>query len=206
MNNTFWKFVQMFTNIIEKIVDFFCGRIYDWWAAKQHDRLLTSLNKDLEIYQLIEVLSKELSSDRIILTYLHNGGGTIIPGKPKYISAIIEKVRNDSTRSRKEDFQRMVVGGCHLLSIISMLFDEENILLTHTEDLPQSKLKDVYHIDNIKTSIMAYIASNSHNVWYLNINFKDETELDDIKKDRINFCRSKIANILEQYFTLTHRA
>lgn len=206
MNNTFWKYVEMFTSIIDSITSFFFHKLYFWWSNKQHVNLLTSLNKDLEIYQLIEVLTNEISSNRIILTYMHNGGGSIIPGKPKYISAIIEKVENDSIRSRKEDFQKMIVGGVHLANIVGMLFQEDNMLLSHTVDLPQSKLKDVYHIDNIKTSVIAYIASNSNNIWYLNINFKDETELDDIKKDRIDFCRSKIANILEQYFTLTHRA
>jgi hypothetical protein len=196
----------MFTNIIEKISDFIFNRFYCWYSNQQYTKLVLSLKKDLEIYQLIEDLSNEIKADRIILMYLHNGGGSIVPGKPKFSSAVTERVSDDYISSRKEDFQKIVVSDRYLLSIVNMLFDENSMIIRDTKFLNQSRIRDTLELDGIQSSIIAYVASNNDNIWYLNINFKREVDLNLNKIDKISSCRNKIANILEQYFTLTHRA
>ena len=138
--------------------------------------------------------------------YLHNGGGSIVPGKPKFSSAVTERVVDDYVSSRKEDFQKIVVSDRYLLSIVNMLFSENSMIVRETKFLNKSRIRDTLEIDGIESSIIAYIASNNDNIWYLNINFKRDIVLDASNIDKISSCRNKIANILEQYFTLTHRA
>lgn len=197
--------MSIIKTILDPILEFFCGKLFKIWSEARYRKLIGSLKNDLKMYESIEELLEEIKADRIALKYMHNGGGSIIPGKTKFMSVILEKV-TDNINSRKDDFQRVVVGDRYLSSVTNMLFDEDHMILKRTEDLPKSKLRDVYELDDVCTSIIAYIAANEDNIWYLSINFKDEVSLNKHTKDRINVCRTKIINILEQYFTLTNRA
>lgn len=195
----------MFKEIIDSTLDFFCNSFFRWWANKKHEKLLNSLKFDLKIYELLENLVKDVNGDRISFIYMHNGGGSIVPGKTKFISVILEKVSDNSLPSRKDDFQRVVVGDRYLMSIVDMIFADGNIIIRETDRLPRCKMREVYELDNIKTSVIGYIASNPDNIWYININFKKDINLSLEDSNKIYTCRNKIANILENYFTLTHR-
>ena len=142
-----------------------------------------------------------------MLIYVHNGGGSIVPGKTKFMSVVLEKVNNKEVPSRKDDFQRVVVGDSFLVTIIDMIYSDIYVSEMQTENLPCSKLKDIYDIDGIETSLLSYVASNPDNIWYLCLNYKQQkTVFDKEVLTRIDSARNKISNILENYFTLTHRA
>jgi hypothetical protein len=173
----------------------------------KHEKLLRSLNNDLKLYKIVEDLSYDITSDRIMLIYIHNGGGCIVPGKTKFMSVVLEKVKNLEINSRKDDFQRVVMGDNYLTYIIEMIYSNSYSVIVNTKNLCPSKMRDIYDIDGIQKSVMSYIASNPDNIWYLCINYKnDDVILDKETLSKIDVARNKICNILDNYFTLTHRA
>lgn len=188
------------------IVDLTFGRITDYYNSCRYQKLLKSLEDDLHIYRSMEVLLDSLDASRVGFFYFHNGGGSIVPGKSKYVSMIEEKRRDKDAVCRKSDTQRVIVTDGYLGSIVQMLFSEDRIIKMRIEDLPRSSFKDMYVLDGIEESLVCYIASNKDHIWYLKICFDQKAgELTPESRTAINNCRTHISNILIKYFKISDR-
>lgn len=195
----------MLKSIIEVLSEYVFGFFLKWMKLKRHNKLISSLKDEIAIYKSLEKLLKDTNASRIMFFYFHNGGGCIIPGKPKFLSLIEETCKDDISCIDKEKAQKILVDRSYLNYVINMLYSEEFISFKETKDLENGRLKDIFELEEIENSMVAYIASNEDYIWYLSLNFKEEGIITTKFRNSLRECRDTIANILEKYFTINHR-
>jgi len=143
--------------------------------------------------------------DRVLFLILHNGGGKIIPGKPKYIS-IIEEAKSNKHQHYLDKHQKKSVDIEYMQKLIKPVFSASKMAKIKTEELSRGLIKDLYEQNDIKESIIIYVAFNEDYIWYINLISNDEIdENNEALNKKIQNARNTIANVLENYYKLEGR-
>jgi hypothetical protein len=195
----------MWKNLIEVLIGPLVEYLYKFLSTKKKERTLNALRDDIKIYKELDKLVDESYINKVMFCCLTNGGAKIQPAKVKFFS-IIEEAKNKGVKSVIEKYQKQMADVPLLERIISSVYSANNVSRIVVKDLPNNNLRHIFETEGVDESVIAYIASNDENLWYLKINANKSIDISD--KDfleTIYHARNTIANILGEYYPLDHR-
>lgn len=191
--------------ILNPFLEWLLSRLCVFFSTKHSERTLKALQDDIKIYKEIDKLVDEDYISKVMFCCLTNGGAKIQPAKVKFYS-IIEEAKNKDILSVIEKYQKQMADIPLLQRIICSVYSPNNVSRIITHELPDNHLKRAFDTEGVKESVIAYIASNEENLWYLKINSNNDINISDVEfLERIFNVRNTIANILSEYYTLDHR-
>lgn len=183
---------------------------YSYYKEKREEFLLNSLNDESLLMSNLELLGKDLCADRVLLVYMHDGGGALAPGLEKFIKISNECIisgKINSTSMSMIPYSSRRADYSYICKIMKMLYAENSTILVKIEDFPEnSLLKKIYTQDHTNRSIICYLCSNDKYMWYISINFADD-KVQSLTQDQqmiVNKYRDKILSILAKYFKIDH--
>jgi len=191
--------------VLNPFLEWLLSRLYIFLNTKKTERTLKALQDDIKIYKELDKLVDEDYIDKVMFCCLTNGGAKIQPAKVKFFS-IIEEAKNKGIQSIIDKYQKQMADVPLLERIISSVYSPNNVTRIIINELPQNNLRNVFETEGVKESVIAYIASNDENLWYLKINSNRGIDISDKKFLEVIFhSRNTIANILGNYYPLDHR-
>ena len=191
--------------ILNPLLEWLLSRLCVFFSTKHSERTLKAIQCDITIYKELDKLVDESYIDKVMFCCLTNGGAKIQPAKVKFYS-IIEEAKNKDIVSVIEKYQKQMADVPLLERIICSVYSPNNVSRIIIHKLPENNLRRAFETEGVKESIIAYIASNEENLWYLKINSNLVINISDIEfLERIFHARNTIANILGNYYTLDHR-
>lgn len=101
--------------------------------------------------------------ERALILKLHNGGGKLYMGIPKYTTVLHERIVPD-IRHSKPDFQYYPIDHEYMLLMQRILTEEVVVLIT--SEMPEEMLKRRYEADGITVSVVFTISETDAGLYY----------------------------------------
>lgn len=118
---------------------------------------------DIECQALVDKCVDTGLCDRALIIKMHNGGGRIVAGKPKYASVLFE-ANSNKVQSIRDTFQHYEVDVEYSLLIQRVQFDRRVIQETMT--MPHSMLRRRYENDKLTASFVPFFIETKGGMYY----------------------------------------
>jgi hypothetical protein len=175
-----------------------------YYRRKTEARVDMAANtKDIaDVHRIMETVVRETFFDRFILFYAEDSSGVLAAGKNLYVTAQYEKINNqadETLQTISEDIVRWKAD-VHYYDLFSEMLTKGS-LTVKTELMPDSKLKDIYVAQKIKTSKIYHLMTtkDSSKVFYCSV---ASTVVDEAKPECrviINSAIDKLTDIFSRH-------
>lgn len=118
---------------------------------------------DVSTHKVLERVVDLTPCDRALVLALHNGGGRLMAGAPKYASAIHE-AHSDEVGAALDDFQRFRIDMDYTMLIEQV--KARGIVFLTTAAMNESMLRRRYALDGIQAAIVVSIAETPNRYYY----------------------------------------
>lgn len=140
--------------------------VFSFWTVNQYHKKANTANvlaMDIHVYRLLENVVEITPCDRALVLVLHNGGGKILAGSPKYSSALYESCSTNIAPIIK-DFQAFEIDIDYTI-LIEQVKSRKMVLLM-TSDMKEGMLKRRYETDGITAAIVVSLEETPNRYYY----------------------------------------
>lgn len=193
-----WKSIAVIIAPVSAAFAYILKKWYDNLSLKKEKQLTRKVLPVLgEINEILDDIVKNTSCNRSLLLKAHNGGGVPKIGSELFSTVVLEMHEDNS--SVREAWTKQRLDSPYINVLVKLASSENGMILASKEDFKGSILYDVYTMQGVNSTKLAYITNTKADWFYISNTFA--SSLEEIKPEEKAYMRgqiNKLRNLLNK--------